>query len=133
MRPFIKLLCLLCCHTIINVSAQVPDNSLRPDSLQQTRYTLTSGVPVNDMFNLSYSNRLGQQTPDVNAMIRNITTPADKYTGTLNIQVPIWSISTNSGDIPIHLYYTASGIKNDDIASIVGLGWGLAAGGKSLV
>ena len=130
MRPFIKLLCLLCCHTIINVSAQVPDNSLRPDSLQQTRYTLTSGVPVNDMFNLSYSNRLGQQTPDVNAMIRNITTPADKYTGTLNIQVPIWSISTNSGDIPIHLYYTASGIKNDDIASIVGLGWGLAAGGK---
>ncbi len=71
-----------------------------------------------------------QITPDANALIRSISTPVDKYTGTANIQVPLASIRTNTGNIPVALSYQASGIKVTDRATIVGLGWRLVAGGK---
>ena len=132
MKSFTKLLLFLCCCAIQGLSAQESADLPTPDSLRHTnRSTMSAADPDQGyIFDMSCSNRLGQQTPDVNSMIRNIITPADKYTGTLNVQIPVWSLSTNSGEIPVSLYYTASGIKNDDIASIVGLGWGLSAGGK---
>lgn len=55
--------------------------------------------------------------------------PVGYSTGVPNISVPLYTITTKNGlKIPIQLSYHASGIKVDDVASNVGLGWALQAG-----
>lgn len=56
--------------------------------------------------------------------------PVGYDTGVPNIDIPIWNISVgNSFNLPISLSYHASGIKTNQDASWVGLGWVLNAGG----
>ncbi|HWW38510.1 hypothetical protein, partial [Pedobacter sp.] len=50
-------------------------------------------------------------------------------TGSLNFEVPLYSIEGNKWAMPINLQYSTSGIKVDQIASRVGLGWAFNAGG----
>lgn len=49
--------------------------------------------------------------------------------GTPNINIPIYDYSSANLHLPISLSYTTSGLKVDEIASRVGLGWALNAGG----
>ncbi len=51
------------------------------------------------------------------------------YTGTPQINVPIYTIKVGSFELPISLNYNAGGIKVADVASWTGLGWSLSAGG----
>lgn len=69
-------------------------------------------------------------SPNTNYGIRDIDVAADKYTGIVNVRIPIYSLETNQMQIPIILSYNASGIRADDITSLVGLGWNLHASGK---
>jgi YD repeat-containing protein len=55
--------------------------------------------------------------------------PCNLGIGLPNINVPIYEIKTPRLSVPISLNYYASGIKVDDQASWVGLGWSLSAGG----
>ena len=55
--------------------------------------------------------------------------PVSTYTGTPNITIPIWIIKEGKIQIPVSLSYHAGGIKVSEIASWVGLGWSLNAGG----
>jgi len=55
--------------------------------------------------------------------------PVNLSVGLPNINIPIYSIKTPRLEVPINLSYYASGVKVDDIASWVGLGWALNAGG----
>lgn len=55
--------------------------------------------------------------------------PVTLSTGTPNISIPLHEISENAISIPISLSYHASGAKVDELASWVGLGWSLNAGG----
>jgi hypothetical protein len=55
--------------------------------------------------------------------------PVDYSTGVPNIAVPIYNIKCGSLELPINISYHGSGIKVQDIASPVGLGWVLNAGG----
>jgi hypothetical protein len=50
-------------------------------------------------------------------------------TGIPNISVPIYNIKEGDISVPIELSYHAGGIKVEEIASFVGLGWALSAGG----
>ncbi|MBP7358903.1 MAG: RHS repeat protein [Prevotella sp.] len=52
-----------------------------------------------------------------------------EYTGTPNISVPLYTIQDRDLEIPLNLTYDASGIKVDQEASWVGLGWNLLVGG----
>lgn len=54
----------------------------------------------------------------------------DMYTGTGYANVPIYSYSINGLDLGIALSYNAKGVKVDQLASSVGLGWSLQAGGS---
>ena len=51
------------------------------------------------------------------------------YTGIPNISVPIYNIKYRDLTLPISLSYHAGGIKIEEEASWVGLGWSLNAGG----
>ena len=52
-----------------------------------------------------------------------------EYTGSPNISVPLYTINYKDIQIPIVLTYDASGIKVEQEASWVGLGWNLMVGG----
>ncbi len=55
--------------------------------------------------------------------------PVSLYSGVPNIQIPIYQIDHGRIKIPISLSYHAGGIKVEEIAPSVGLGWALGAGG----
>lgn len=68
-------------------------------------------------------------SPEVANLARYTETPVNLYTGVPNISVPIYTIKTSNLEIPISLSYHAGGHKVEEIASWVGLGWSLNAGG----
>ncbi|MCF8457026.1 MAG: hypothetical protein K9H62_13940 [Bacteroidales bacterium] len=82
-----------------------------------TSFLLTTNTPSN-------------LTPDVAALMKFVDIPVGLYTGTPNITIPIHEISENGVTIPIQLQYHSNGIKVEQIASRVGLGWALIAGGN---
>lgn len=51
------------------------------------------------------------------------------YTGVPDIVIPIFTLKDQGISVPITLSYHAGGIKVDEVASCVGLGWALNAGG----
>lgn len=55
--------------------------------------------------------------------------PVGYYTGVPSINIPLYELKAGEITLPISLSYHASGIRVDDIASSVGLGWSLNAGG----
>jgi hypothetical protein len=50
-------------------------------------------------------------------------------TGTANISIPIYTAKSGNLQIPVSINYNAQGIKVNDMASSIGLGWALSAGG----
>ncbi len=68
-------------------------------------------------------------SPTVGALGKYGEWPVDYSHGLPNINIPIYTLETGSINLPISLSYHASGIKVDDEASWVGLGWSLNAGG----
>lgn len=68
------------------------------------------------------------KTPDAAAASKFTDIPAGNYTGVSNFSIPIYTITTKGGSIPISLQYTTTGIKVSEIASRVGLGWSLDTG-----
>ena len=55
--------------------------------------------------------------------------PVGLYTGIPSISIPLYEINDGSLNLPISLNYHAGGIKVEEVASWVGLGWSLNAGG----
>lgn len=70
-------------------------------------------------------------SPTVANLMKFEEIPVSNYTGIPNVNIPLFQISTHSSDINIDilLNYHPSNVKADNIASDVGLGWSLAAGG----
>ena len=85
---------------------------------------------------------ISQGFPDDPTQIHNIPTsptmwefekygnyPVSMYTGVPNISIPLGAAQSGELQVPISLNYHASGIKVDQKATWVGLGWNLSAGG----
>jgi hypothetical protein len=53
----------------------------------------------------------------------------DLFTGLPSISIPLMTVKSQDLSVPVSISYHASGIKVDEIASWVGLGWSLNAGG----
>ncbi|GHV33599.1 hypothetical protein FACS1894177_09880 [Bacteroidia bacterium] len=88
---------------------------------------------------LGLSNVFSQSIPENNKFIPPSPTiaelgkygmiPVSHYTGVPNISIPLYTIECGSLKLPISLSYHAGGIRVEQIASWVGLGWSLNAGG----
>ena len=79
---------------------------------------------VQDALNLDYF-----RTPEASAFMKYGETSVNEYTGTADISVPLYTIKCKDIEIPIVLRYDASGIKVEQEASWVGLGWNMSVGG----
>src|SRR3569833_655885 len=55
--------------------------------------------------------------------------PVSYFTGVPNISIPIYTIKSGELSLPISLNYLSGGIKVEEKASSVGLGWAFNAGG----
>ncbi|TAF59929.1 MAG: hypothetical protein EAZ57_09130, partial [Cytophagales bacterium] len=63
------------------------------------------------------------------SLTRSLDVPVNLYTGKPQISVPLYTLSGHQLSLPITLSYDAGGIRTEDKASWVGLGWSLSAGG----
>ncbi|UIR57752.1 hypothetical protein LZQ00_07990 [Sphingobacterium sp. SRCM116780] len=68
-------------------------------------------------------------SPNAQTFIKYGNFPVSNYTGVPDISVPIYNISLKDITLPITLSYNSSGIRVEEEASRVGLGWVLNAGG----
>jgi len=55
--------------------------------------------------------------------------PVGLFTGTANVNIPLFNYKTDNISLPIAMFYGNNGIKIDEISSNVGLGWNLNSGG----
>ncbi|MDR4894417.1 MULTISPECIES: hypothetical protein [unclassified Chryseobacterium] len=72
------------------------------------------------------------KSPDASQLSKHTDIPTSTHTGTIGIDIPIYTIQVGDFSLPISLKYHASGVKVKETASKVGLGWSLSVGGMSL-
>lgn len=77
----------------------------------------------------TYLNNYVSPAPTAGSLGKFVDFPISYYTGTVDITVPIYDLKDGAANIPISLSYHPSGIRVAELASSVGLGWALNAGG----
>ena len=68
--------------------------------------------------------------PTAAEFIRQQEFPVGKHTGTVNVSVPIYTIKSGDLELPLSATYNSTGIKVNQEASWIGLGWNLNLGGS---
>ncbi|MEL4309179.1 hypothetical protein, partial [Joostella sp. CR20] len=68
-------------------------------------------------------------SPEAAALGKYVDMPVTTSTGIPNISIPLYEINHGDLTLPISISYHAGGIRVEEIASRVGLGWSLNAGG----
>jgi WD40 repeat protein len=70
-------------------------------------------------------------TPEAASLIKWSKNEVNLSTGSVNSFIPLYTLKDGDLEVPIALHYNgSSGIKVDEAATCVGLGWDLVAGGK---
>jgi|GEM_PF-1005873 len=67
--------------------------------------------------------------PVAASLAKFVDVPVSLYTGTPQIDIPIYNLQCGNLSVPISMSYYASGIKVEDASTGYGLGWVLNAGG----
>lgn len=68
-------------------------------------------------------------TPNAATFNKYMDSPVDLYSGTAQVNIPVYTLKDGSVELPISLSYATSGIKVNEEAGWVGLGWMLDVGG----
>lgn len=84
-----------------------------------------NGSAQDDYNNIT--NKYTVASPDVYNFEKYSLNPINYYVGKAVISVPIYTIKTGGIEYPLTLGYDAGGIKVDQLASNVGLGWNLTS------
>jgi YD repeat-containing protein len=69
-------------------------------------------------------------TPNAAALFKPTERPLGSFSGTVPVSIPLYTLQLGGMKVPISLNYAMGGIKVEEVASNVGLGWSLAAGGS---
>jgi YD repeat-containing protein len=75
----------------------------------------------------NYQN-IAPSSADVASFAKCVDAPMNISNGLPQISIPIYTISSGNIQMPINLNYNSSGIKVEEAASFVGLGWNLNSG-----
>ena len=112
---FITALLATGCLTVFAQETPIPRDSTQDKSQANTAASLTPGITP--------------QSPNVAALGRFGEHPVSLFTGLPAIDVPIYDIVAGGVRVPVKLAYHAGGRRVTDLASWVGYGWALQAGG----
>ncbi len=69
-------------------------------------------------------------TPETASLLKFHETPVSFYTGQASTNIPMYTINVDGVSLPIGLNYHSGGIRVNEVATSVGLGWGLSQGGQ---
>ncbi|MEM7085846.1 MAG: DUF6443 domain-containing protein [Bacteroidota bacterium] len=89
---------------------------------------LSAYAQENNLFNPINNTAKIPQSPEV-AAFEKFSGSVNMYNGVPTIGIPIYTLAGKELSVPISLSYDASGIKVDQIATNIGLGWNLNYGG----
>lgn len=120
LKRIISPLMILCCAITMQAQTEevyVPD-SLSEDTTQNNRDAYEVTIPYYQY-----------KSPEAAAFRMYGEYAVNEYTGNPNITIPLYTLNYKDIEIPITLAYDGSGIKVDQEASWVGLGWNLMVGG----
>src|ERR1700748_269221 len=67
-------------------------------------------------------------TPTAFQFVKYDEMPVSEYTGMQSVSVPLYTINEDGVSIPLNLTYHAGGIRVNEEASWVGLGWDMTVG-----
>jgi len=97
--------------------------------LSGTRLYAQSGT-TQPVFSLTGEyTKLIPRSPEAEGLGKYGVVPVSLYSGTPNVSIPIYDIHWGSLTLPINLTYNNNGLKPSEVASRVGHGWCLNAGG----
>ena len=68
-------------------------------------------------------------SPEATSLAKFTEVPVSHYTGLPQISIPFFNLNLDGLNIPIGMSYHARGIAVEEVASRVGIGWTLNAGG----
>jgi len=111
MRQLFRTLILLLFWSFLTVKLFAQGTPTVPDE----GVTITKAIPA---------------SADAAALGKFGSIPVSNYTGVPNISIPLYTIKSGDLTLPISINYHAGGFKVDEMASSVGLGWALNAGGS---
>lgn len=86
-------------------------------------------IVTNSFAQMNNNGSISIPEPNVASFTKFIDNPVDHFNGSININIPVYTIKDGDIEIPITLRYNTSGIKVAEEASWVGLGWNLNVGG----
>ncbi len=93
-------------------------------------YSLVGLIQVlNPILSNAQTHEVIPPSPTAAALGKYVDNPVSLFTGKPNITIPLYELKTKGYSLPISLSYNATGVQIEDIASNVGLGWSLNAGG----
>lgn len=69
------------------------------------------------------------KSPNAASLGRFGEVPVSLYTGVPSIEVPLYTLRSRTLAVPVRLQYHGGGVRLDDVAPWVGMGWALQAGG----
>lgn len=90
---------------------------------------LTTIATIVVVLGFSQSDKIVPATPNAWKLTEFHAKQPGLYTGTVNVSIPLHSINFDGWELPISLSYNATGIRTNEEASEVGLGWTLSATG----
>lgn len=95
-----------------------------------TTFVMNSFGQVNNNFNPGFD-RPVPPSPNAAALTKFGNIPVGPATGIPQVTIPIYQYTSKSNglSLPISLDYHAGGVRVDEVASNVGIGWALNAGG----
>lgn len=73
--------------------------------------------------------QFNKMSPEAASLGRYGAFQVSEYSGAANISIPLYTVKSGDVSFPINLYYDATGIKVEQDATMVGLGWNLSYGG----
>ena len=73
--------------------------------------------------------QFNKMSPEAASLGRYGAFQVSEYSGAANISIPLYTVKSGEVSFPINLYYDATGIKVEQDATMVGLGWNLSYGG----
>src|SRR5882762_7581308 len=74
-------------------------------------------------------NQIVPPTPNAMKMTEYYGQRPNLYTGVANVSIPLYTIDFDGWKLPLSISYNATGIRTNEEASEVGLGWAMSATG----
>ncbi|MCE7060693.1 hypothetical protein [Dyadobacter sp. CY343] len=113
--------CLICFSPIW---AQIPKDPNAPGDTTISKPEVPNVIQAQSAFSAVIPS-----SPNVASFGKYMDIPVSYYTGTPSISVPLYVVKNADLELPLSLFYHGSGLRVEEEASQVGLGWALQAGG----